>query len=66
MTDQTPLPPADKRARAMTPEEYKARLAELRRGPPPQPVTLPEQRHARDMTPEEREAKLNELKRLAR
>ena len=55
-----------KKARDMTPEEYKARLAELRRGPPPQPVTLPEQKHARDMTPEEREAKLNELKRLGR
>jgi ribosomal protein L29 len=55
-----------KHARAMTPEEYKARLAELRRGPPPQPVTLPEQKHARDLSPEEYKAKLNELKRLGR
>ena len=53
MTDQTPLPPTDKRARDMTPEEYKSKLAELRRGQPPGPPPLPE-KHARDMSPEER------------
>jgi ribosomal protein L29 len=55
-----------KHARDMTPEEREAKLAELRRGAPPPPVTLPEQKHARDMTEAEREAKLNELKRLGR
>jgi hypothetical protein len=40
-----------KHARDMTPGERQAFLAELRRGPPPQPVTLPEQKHARVMTP---------------
>ena len=55
-----------KKARDMTTEEYKARLAELRRGAPPQPVTIQDQRHARDLSPAEYEAKLAELKRLGR
>jgi hypothetical protein len=46
-------PTIDKKARDMTPEGYKAKLAELRRGPPPPPVTLPE-RHARDLSESER------------
>jgi ribosomal protein L29 len=55
-----------KKARDMNDAERAATLAAIKRGPPPPPVTIPDQRHARDMTPEEREAKLNELKRLGR
>jgi ribosomal protein L29 len=62
MTEEIDTP---KHARDMSPAEYEAKLAELRRGasPPPRPTDT---RSARDMTPEEREATLNELKRLAR
>ena len=42
-----------KHARDMSPEEYKSKLAELRRGPPPKPVTLPEKRAA-EMTDQEK------------
>jgi len=51
-----------KKARDMTTEEYKAKLAELRRGPPPQPVPLPE-KHARELTESERSEWLREHKR---
>ena len=56
-------PTIDKKARDMTPEEYKARLAELKRGAPPQPaVTLPE-KHARDMSDAEKSEWLAEHRR---
>jgi hypothetical protein len=43
-----------KHARDMTPGEREAKLAELKRGAPPQPaVTLPE-KHARDMSDQEK------------
>jgi hypothetical protein len=44
-----------KLAKDMSPTEYAAKLAELRRGPPMAPLPLPE-KHARDMSPEERDA----------
>jgi hypothetical protein len=44
-----------KSASEMTPEEAAAALAELRRGPKPEPpAPIPVDRHARDMSPEER------------
>jgi len=58
--------PNEKRAKDFSPAEYQAKLAELKRGAPPQPVTIPDQRHARDLSPAEYEAKLAELKRLGR
>jgi hypothetical protein len=58
-------PTIDKKARDMTPEEYKARLAELRRGSPPQPVPLPE-KHARDMSDQEKSEWLAEHRRKFR
>jgi hypothetical protein len=52
-----------KHARDMTPGERQAKLAELKRGPPPQPaVTLPE-KHARELTESERSEWLPEHKR---
>jgi hypothetical protein len=50
-----------KHARDMTLEEYKAKLAELRRGPPPLPPA--DTRSAKEMTKEEREEWLAEHKR---
>jgi len=48
-----------KLAKDMSPAEYKAKLAELRRSPPPlQPVDTT--RSARDMTKEQREQFLKE------
>jgi hypothetical protein len=49
MTEPTDTP---KHARDMTPEERKAKLDELRRGPKPDPV-MPE-KHARDMSDSEK------------
>ena len=53
-----------KKARDMTPEEYKARLAELRRGAPlqPLPVETPT-RSAKDMSEKERAEWLANYKR---
>jgi hypothetical protein len=45
--------PNEKRAKDFSPAEYEAKLAELRRGPPPQPLPLPE-KHARDMSDQEK------------
>jgi hypothetical protein len=44
-----------KLAKNMSPEEYKAKLAELRRGPPPQPLPVETPtRSAKDMSEHER------------
>jgi hypothetical protein len=43
-----------KHARDMSPQEYQAKLAELRRGQPPEPMPLPEKK-ANQMTEAERE-----------
>jgi ribosomal protein L29 len=51
-----------KHARDMTPGEREAKLAELKRGAPPPPVTLPE-KHARELTESERSEWLREHKR---
>jgi hypothetical protein len=49
-----PIEPNEKRAKDFSPAEYEAKLAELKRGAPPQPaVTLPE-KHARDMSDQEK------------
>jgi hypothetical protein len=45
-----------KHARDMTPEEYTAKLAELRRGSPPRPdVPLPTDKRAKDLSESERQ-----------
>jgi hypothetical protein len=53
-------PTIDKKARDMTPEEYKARLAELRRGPKPEP--MPIDKMAKEMTAAEQASFIKELK----
>jgi hypothetical protein len=57
-----------KLAKNMSPEEYKAKLAELRRGPPPKPVPPPVDptKHARDLSAEERAEWLQAHKRKFR
>jgi ribosomal protein L29 len=51
-----------KLAKNMTAEEYAATLAELRRGPPVEPLALP-QKHARDLSEQERAEWLSNYKR---
>ncbi len=47
-----------KRAKDMTPQEAATKLAELRKGPPPEP--MPIDKTAKEMSPREREAWLRE------
>ena len=54
--------PNEKRAKDSSPAEYAAKLAELKRGAPPPPVTLPE-KHARDMSDQEKSEWLAEHRR---
>ena len=51
-----------KKARDMDEAERSATLREIKRGPPPQPVPLPE-KHARELTESERSEWLREHKR---
>jgi hypothetical protein len=51
-----------KKARDMNEAERAATMAAIKRGPPPQPVTLPE-KHARDLSEKERSEWLSEHRR---
>jgi ribosomal protein L29 len=52
-----------KLAKNMSPAEYAAKLAELRRGPPMAPQPLLPEKHARDLSEQERAEWLSNYKR---
>jgi hypothetical protein len=62
MSDETY---AGKKAKDLSPQERDQLFAELRKGPPPPPVTLQE-KHARDMSDQEKSEWLAEHRRKFR